>query len=148
MTPKSRIQKGRAFENWIADQIEEIGLGGSRREIGSGSGKKKGDIFANIPFLIEAKNHAKMNIWKGIRQAKDQARIGNKDPDKWTLVIREPGSPTDNPNAYAVIDLHEFLKLLKKDADPMTKSPDRELKYRLKALAQAAKQVEKYLPTI
>ena len=114
------MQKGKDFENYIARQIEEMGLGSATRQIGSGSGKRKGDIFANIPFLIEAKNHKKINIWESARQAKRQAEQGNWDRNKWALVIREPGSalptnPTDDPIAYAVIDLNEFLKLLKKD---------------------------------
>lgn len=146
MRSQSRIQKGRRFENWIANQIEAHGLGTARREIGSGSGKKKGDIFANIPFILEAKNQKTLAIPSWIRQAKEQARIGNKDPDKWALIIRDNETPEANPQAFAVIDLHEFLKLLKKSTEPMTASPDRELKYRLRNLSQAVKQVEKYLP--
>jgi len=146
MNSRSKIQKGRQFEVWCAEQIEEMGLGSARREIGSGSGKKKGDIFANIPFLLECKNHKRIQIWESINQAKEQAIIGNSDADKWALIIREPRSPTENPNAYAVIDYHEFLKLLKKDKEPMVQAPDREFKWRLKSLKTAVNQVEKYLP--
>ena len=56
MLSKSRIEKGKRFEKMIAKDIEAEGLGMARREVGSGSGKKKGDIASNLPFLIEAKN--------------------------------------------------------------------------------------------
>ena len=143
MKPKSAHNKGKQFENWCAEQIEEADLGTARREIGSGSGERKGDIFANIPFLLECKAHKALNVWKGIRQAQDQAEIGNWDSNKWALIIREPRSPTENPNAYAVIDYHEFLKLLKKDSAPQIKEPDRELKYDLERLKVLAQQVIK-----
>lgn len=146
MKPKSAIQKGKVFENWIAGQIEEMGLGMAGRTPGSGSGKRKGDIMANLPFLIEAKNQKTYHLPEWIEQAKKQAEQGNWDRDKWALVIRKPRSPTEYPEAYAIIDLHEFLKLLKKDKEPMIKEPDREMKYRLKNLAMAVKSVEKYLP--
>jgi len=144
-TTQTRINAGKHFENYCAKQIEEAGLGAARREIGSGSGQKKGDIFANIPFLLECKAHKALNVWKGIRQAKDQAEIGNWDSDKWALIIREPRSPTENPNAYAVIDYHEFLKLLKKDKEPLIKEPDNELKWKLKKLKQLSGEVERSL---
>ncbi len=145
MKPKTAHNKGKQFESWCAAQIEEMGLGAARREIGSGSGKKKGDIFANIPFLLECKNHKRLQIWDSINQAKEQARIGNSDPDKWALIIREPRSTTENPNAYAVIDYHEFLKLLKKDSEPLIKEPDRNMRWKLERLKQVIQEVIKEL---
>lgn len=146
MKPKSRIQKGRDFENYCAREIEAEGLGAARREIGSGCGKKKGDIFANLPFLLECKNEKNsQKLFTNIKQAKEQARIGNWNADKWALIIREPRSPTENPNAYAVIDYHEFLKLLKKESEPLVKEPDRNLRFKLERLKQSAQEVIKEL---
>ena len=146
MKPKSAIQKGKNFENWIADQIEEAGLGRASRTPGSGSGNRhKGEILANIPFLIEAKNHASLKWHPAIDQAKSQAEIGNWDSKKWALVVKDFRSPENNPEAYALIDFHEFLKLLKKDAEPLVKEPDRNLKYKLGRLKQAAQEVIKEL---
>lgn len=145
MKPQQSIRKGKKFENWLVQQIEAHGLGAARREIGSGSGKRKGDIFANIPFLIEAKSHKATSVLSWIDQAKEQARIGNHDPDKWVLVFRDPRSPEENPTAYAVIDVHEFLELLKKNSEPLIKEPDRQLKYDIQRLVDAGKKVIKQL---
>jgi Holliday junction resolvase len=114
MKPKSAHNKGKRFENLICQEIEAEGFGKARREIGSGSGTRKGDIFANIPFLIEAKNQKKLNWWQSIDQAKKQAEIGNWDRDKWALIVRDPRTPEKKPDIYAVIDFWEFLKLMKK----------------------------------
>ena len=120
MNPRSAINKGKRLENAICHEIEEMGLGAARRESGSGSGKNKGDIFANLPFLIEAKNQKKMNWWKDIDQAKHQAEIGNWNHDKWALVVNDPRT-AEFEHLYCVIDFWEFLKLLKKDKEPIIK---------------------------
>ena len=141
MKPKVAIQKGKDFENYICEQIMEMGLGHAHREAGSGSGKKKGDIFANLPFLIEAKNQAIPHILQWIKQAKQQAEIGNWDRYKWAVIFKEHRTQ----NCYAVIDMWEFLKLLKKDSEPLIKEPDKDLKWRLINLKQQCQQVIKKL---
>ena len=134
MKPRSRIQKGRRFEKYICQEIENMGLGKARRESGSGSGKYKGDIFADLPFLIEAKNQKTIKLLEWVEQAKKQAEIGNWDGNKWALIIRNPKSPEDSPDCLAVIDMWEWLKLLKKDKEPMIKQPDKDLAYDLASL--------------
>jgi len=145
MKPKSRIEKGKRFEKLLAKEIEAEGLGLARREGGSGSGKKKGDIAANLPFLIEAKNQRTIKVQEWIRQAKSQAEIGNYDSQKWALVFRDPSSPEANPEIYAVIDFWQFLKLMKKDSEPRIKEPDRQMRWKLKRLIDSAKAVLKEL---
>ena len=144
MKPKSNIQKGKRFEEYICQQIEEMGLGTARREIGSGSGKRKGDIFADLPFLIEAKNQKSLSWGQSIDQAVQQANVGNENPDKWALIVRDPRYP-EFEKTYVVIDFHEFLKLLKKDSSPLIKEPDRQLKYALSRLKESINQVNKLL---
>jgi Holliday junction resolvase len=141
MKPKSAHNKGKRFENLICQEIEAEGFGKARREIGSGSGTRKGDIFANIPFLIEAKNQKKLNWWQSIDQAKKQAEIGNWDRDKWALIVRDPRTPEKKPDIYAVIDFWEFLKLMKKDSEPRVKKPDKDLKWRLQTLKTLCNQI-------
>lgn len=146
--PKTRIEKGKRFEKLIAREIEAEGLGLARREAGSGSGKRKGDIAANLPFLIEAKNQPSVKIkailnW--IDQSKEQARIGNWSPRKWALVFRDPRTPEANPEIYAVIDFWELLKLFKKDSEPRVKAPDKEMKWHLISLKDAINRVIKDL---
>ena len=145
MNPKSKIAKGKRFENFIAKEIVASGLGKARREIGSGSGKYKGDINCNIPFLIEAKNQKQLAWWKSIDQAKEQARIGNYDLNKWALVVRDPRTLEANPDCYVVIDFWEWLELLKRNKEPKIKKADKEMSWKLKRLIQSAKQVLKEL---
>ncbi|HDY68415.1 MAG TPA: hypothetical protein ENH85_11565 [Candidatus Scalindua sp.] len=142
MKAKSSIEKGKRLENFICKEIEEMGLGQARREIGSGSGKKKGDIFANLPFLIEAKHWDKYDMNRWIDQAKHQAEQGNWDRDKWALVFND-FRKGEFQDVYAVIDFWEFLKLLKKDKEPLIKEPDREFKWKLQRLIDSAKAVLK-----
>lgn len=148
MKPKTSIEKGKRFEKLIAREIEAEGLGLARREAGSGSGKRKGDIAANLPFLIEAKNQPSKRIQavlKWIDQAKRQAEIGNWAREKWALVFKDPRSTEVNPEIYAVIDFWQFLKLLKKDSVPRIKKPDQDMKWHLIKLKNAINQVIKDL---
>jgi hypothetical protein len=142
MKPKSIIEKGKRFEKYLAGEIEEAGLGNARREIGSGSGRKKGDIFANIPFLIEAKNQKKIQILNWIDQAKLQAKQGNWSREKWCLVFND-FRKGEFQEVYAVIDFWEFLTLLKKNSAPKIQSPDREAQWATERLVEAAKRVIK-----
>jgi len=148
MKSQSIIQKGKRFEKLIATEIEAEGLGLARREGGSGSGKKKGDIAANLPFLLECKNQPSVKIqailnW--IDQSKRQAEIGNWSPEKWALVFKDPRTTEANPKIYAVIDFWELLKLFKKDSEPRIKEPDRELRWKVQRLVDSAKAVLKEL---
>ncbi len=151
MKPYTAKQKGKNFENWCAKQIEEMGLGKAGREIGSGSGKMKGDIRSNLPFLLECKNQRAVKWWEFIGQAKSQAQIGNYDKEKWALIVKDPKSvdptytSTGETIAYAVISYHEFLKLLKKEKESIIKQPDKELKWRLQKLKQLSGEVERSL---
>lgn len=142
MKPKSRIQKGKNGEKIVCERIERAGLGRARREIGSGSGKNKGEIFANIPFLIEHKNQKTIHFLDWVKQAKKQAEIGNSDTNKWCLTIQDPETPQLNPEIYAVIELDEFLNLLKRNQEPKLKEPDRNLKWKLEKLRQCCRDVE------
>jgi len=108
MQPKSAQQKGKRLEKYVCEAIEEAGLGRAVRTPGSGSGKIKGDAFSAVAFTIECKNQKQFH-WQDIDQAKKEAEGG-----KWMLVIRDPRKP-EFKSVYAVVELKEFLKLLKGD---------------------------------
>lgn len=139
MNPNSAIKKGKRLEKWVNEQIEEMGLGRAIRTPGSGSGKLKGDSFNNLPFLLECKNEEQWH-WKNIDQAKREAKDGNWDRDKWVLIFKDPRSP-EFEQVYAVIDFGEFLELLKKNSEPIVKTPDRELTYLFKNLKEDIRRV-------
>jgi len=144
MKSTSKIQKGRRFENYIAEQIEEMGLGKATREIGSGSGKRKGDIFSNLDFLLEAKNQKHLSWWASIDQSKKQAEQGNYARDKWALIIRDPRKG-EFQDCYVVMDMWEWMKLLKKNSEPIIKNPDRSMKWDLIKLKENLNRVIKQL---
>ncbi len=144
MKPQSSIAKGKRFENFIAKEIEATGLGKATRTPGSGSGKLKSDIFANIPFSIEAKHQRRIDILNWIDQAKKDAERGNYHTEKWSVVFND-FRKGEFQDVYAVIDFWEFLKLLKKNSEPLVKKPDRELKFEIQRLVDIARRVIKKL---
>ncbi len=144
MKPQSSQKKGKRLENFIAKEIEAMGLGKSMRTPGSGSGKFKGDLFNDsLPFLLEAKNEKQWH-WENIDQARREAEQGNFDKDKFCLVVRDPRYP-EFQRVYAVIDFEQFLELLKKNSEPIIKEPDKETAWHIKSLIQAAKNLLKDL---
>lgn len=145
MKSKSKLEKGKRAEKEVARRIERAGLGKARREAGSGSGKNKADIACNLPFLIEVKNQKTIKFQEWIKQAKEQARIGNSDPNKWCLVIIDPSgvqSP-ERMEIYATIELDEFLGLLKRSANPRIKEPDKEMARLLERAREFCRRLEK-----
>lgn len=144
MKARSAIQKGRRFEKYLVEQFNQAGFS-AHREIGSGSGRAKGDLRVNCPFLIEAKNQERIQIWQAIDQAKRQAEIGNWAKEKWCLVFRDPRTPESSPAIYATVNFWEFLELLKRQKEPLIKEPDRAIAWKIKNLIQIAKSVVKEL---
>jgi hypothetical protein len=144
MKSRSAINKGKRFESFIAGEIEAEGLGKARRQIGSGAGLDKGDINCSLPFTIEAKNHESISCLKWIDQAKDQAEKANKSPEKWLMIFKDPRFG-EFEKVYVTMDFWELLKLLKKDKEPLVKSPDKEMSWELKRLIESAKKVLKSL---
>jgi len=144
MNPKSAIQKGRRLENFICEEIEKTGLGKATRTPGSGSGLKKSDIFANIPFLIEAKNQKKIKILDWIDQAKKEAEQGNYDLNKWAVIFND-FRKGEFQSVYVVLDLWEWLELLKRNKDPLVKNPDKEISWKIKSAINSLKSLLKSL---
>ena len=145
MKPKTAIEKGKRFEKLVSAEIEAEGLGKSVRTPGSGSGKIKGDLFNNLQFMFECKNQKTIHFLDWVDQAKEQSKIGNQWKEKWALITFDPRTTETNPSIYATIDLWEFLKLLKKDKEPLIKEPDKSMRYDLEHLKSIANKVLKQL---
>ena len=144
MKPRSSIQKGRDFENWIAHQAELAGFARSVREVGNGSGKRKGDVSWAIKKTPEAKNdtaHFPKLLLDWVAQAERQA-VGGQP---WVLILRDPRSPQANCRAFAILDFQEWLALEQRNRQPKVKEPDRETTWKLRRLIEAAKSVIKEL---
>ncbi len=138
----SNQEKGDKFVKFVNEQIEEAGLGKAVATPGSGSGKKKGDSFNPLDFLLECKNEKQWR-WESVDQAKRQAQQGNYYKDKWALIVRDPRYPEFH-EVYAVISFWELLILLKKNKEPIIKEPDRAAYYDLKNLENSIKKVLKH----
>lgn len=144
MKAKSAIEKGKRLEKFICQQIEDMGLGKSVRTPGSGSGGKKGDIFSGLDFLLECKNEAQTNFLPNIDQSRRDCEKGNFYKEKWCLITRDPRHP-EFERIYATIDLWEFLKLLKRNAEPMVKEPDKDAMRKIDWARTKTKSVLKIL---
>lgn len=150
MKGKSAKNKGYRLEKLVAKHIRDSGVDPrAGREIGSGSGANKGDIRDSTPFTIEVKNQKSYNINGWVDQAKDQARLGNTDPDKWALVFRDYRTPESNPDLYALIDFHSWLELLKGlKSEFFEEISDKDLAYKGRraraAINEFVKHLEKY----
>lgn len=145
MKGQSKRKKGARFERIVAKEIEAEGLGKAGREAMSGGGFRKGDIACSLPFLLECKNQKAIHFLKDIDQAKEQAQTGNWNADMWALITADPRTTQDNPTIYATIDFWEFLKLLKKNSEPLIKEPDKSLKWDLEKLKVIINQILKQL---
>lgn len=141
MKPISKRNKGKRFERFVCREIEAEGLGQATRTPGSGSGKLKADVFSSLDWSIEAKHQKRIKILEWVDQAKREAEQGNFDSDKWLLVFNDPRSKPEFSQVYAVLDFWEFLKLLKKNKEPLIQEPDRDFRWRLERLKQACQDV-------
>ena len=143
MKPRSAINKGQRAENEVARRITRAGLGKATRTAGSGNGKIKMDVFSNLPFHIEVKNQATWKMPDWLKQTKEASGIGNYDPNKWCLIVVDPEGvqEPERMDIYVMVELDEFLELLKRNQEPKVKEPDRNLKWKLEKLRQNCKDV-------
>lgn len=146
-TPKTKIQRGRDLENYVADEIRRKGLDPkASRSIGSGSGnREKADINTSLTILgrnagIECKNYKVAHIQEWWRQTEKLCTIA-REPVLAYKLERETLGETK-----VVIYLDTFLDLLKKNQAPKVQSPDRELKYLMDRARAMLQGIIKRLP--
>jgi Holliday junction resolvase len=107
-------QKGNRFERQVAKQINKKFETNVRRTPLSGGMNFKGDIICIddnsiiSEFSFECKNQEKLNIWKAIKQAKNDA------PQRaMPVVVFTRNFETE----YACIEFEDFLNILKELED-------------------------------
>jgi len=147
MNPKSAKNKGNRLENFICREIEKEGLGKATRTPGSGSGLTKGDIFSNLKFTLEAKNHKSFSLGEWVNQVKNDAKIGSPYPNKWAVIFRDYRYP-EFKQVYATIDFWEFLGLLKSESGALTENPDREMRFELKDIKMRSNTILRRLNSL
>ena len=143
MNPKSAIQKGKLLEEHVAQRLVSLGIDPrADRQIGSGNGKRKGDIATDVGVTFECKNTKTM---KGSEAAK-QVREASLGYQSEALVWHPPNRPL--ADSIAIISLEDFLTLLKFKKDHQGRGEILD-KYQVKSHLEKAvfhlKQVSKEL---
>lgn len=136
MSIKSNLQKGKDLENFVAGLLNSSGIDSQAiRQIGSGNGKRKGDIHTSIDWTFECKNTARFDWGEASKQVAREAMGYGKE----VIIWHPPKTPLDS--SVAIINIHDFIDLLKTAQAPKIKSDDREMKYKLTALREADRRV-------
>lgn len=138
MNPKSAIQKGKDLENYVAELLVKSGIDRhASRQIGSGNGKKKGDIATAIPWTIECKN-TKTFKWK---EASEQVKRESMGYQKEVVIWHPPQKPLDQ--SICIININEFIELLEGVKKPTIERNDRQYRYKLERTVACLKDLIK-----
>ena len=116
-TPKARIAKGKALENWVAEQIADKGLDvRAKRAFGSGNGTtEKADVYTSLQILgqnvgIECKHVDSISLPDFWRQTQKLEKL-SREP---LLVIKQTGWRYEATGVFMYLDtLLELLKEIK-----------------------------------
>ena len=111
MSAKSAKAKGRRLQNLTRDQLRDAFPSLEEDDIKSQTmGMTGEDIVLSpaakklIPFSFECKNQERLNIWKSLEQAKENAE------DRMPIVVfKRNGSIS-----YAIIEFKSLVKLLRR----------------------------------
>ena len=147
MKPKSSIQKGKDLEIYVAQQIENKGLGKARRSIGSGSGnREKADIDTDMQILgrnvgFECKNYKTAHVKDWWMQAQKLEAL-RREP-----IVAYKLAGEGYPDTKVIIYLDTFLDLCKKAQEPKTVlwAENRDSRWKIQRLIKDLKEVEKLL---
>lgn len=140
MKNKSAKAKGKVLEDFVAQKIRESGLdNNAKRQIGSGSGKFKGDISTSINWCIECKN-TRSFMWDKTSKQVAREAMGTQNE---VIVWHPYGRPLDD--SIAILNINDFIELLKRNQEPKIKEPDKEMKWNLIKLKSAINNILKQL---
>ena len=147
MQPRTAIAKGKALENYVADQIRSKGIDPkARRSIGSGSGtREKADIDTTMMILgvnvgIECKNYAVAKVREWWAQA-EKLEFVRRVP---VVTYKLKGESYEDTKV--ILRLDTFLDMAKRAEEPKIMADDNfQQKRDLQYLKNAIKVVEKYL---
>lgn len=96
------------LEKWVAERFRHTGIDPQARpEIGSGSGRLKGDIATKLPITIECKNTRTFKANKFMRQVEKES-LGYQD---FVIIWHPCGVPMEDSKVFMTYEF--FEKLLK-----------------------------------
>ena len=132
-------QRGKELENFVADKLKSSGLDPQAiRQIGSGSGLRKGDIHNSLGWTFECKNVGRFNWEEAAKQVRREAMGYQKE----CIVYHPKNRPLDD--SVAIININDFIELLKGERRG-TNDLDKIPRYELSKLREMLRRVEKYL---
>lgn len=141
MKAKSAHQKGKLLESYVADRISHLDPQ-AVRQIGSGSGHRKGDIHNSLGLCIECKNTKVFNLKATLAQVRREA-MGYQEE---VIIWHPPQKPL--ADSIVVLGLDFFITLLEARQNGMAKEDilDKyEVKNNLQKAIHHLKQVDKNL---
>jgi len=139
---KNTRQKGRKLVKIILGILRRELDGSSYEVVGSGMGKDKGDIrVPRLDLVIEVKNQQTIRMAEWVKQAEKEG-LGYSEA---VVMWRHPESPQERPDIRVDMSLDYFIELAQRFAEPITKEPSRELKYKLERLKNDCHQVIKLI---
>lgn len=140
MKPKSAHKKGNRFENYLIDYLRENLDAGTHRTYASGRGIDKQDvIIPNYEIELEAKNQKTIKLIDWWEQCKSQ-EFGNTG----ILAIRNPRK-AEFQETLIVMSMDIWMELLKGKPEEIETGNDKNLKWKVKKLKDAAHEVFKSL---
>lgn len=141
MLGSSAVQKGKLLENFIVDQLRLSGVDiHARRTKGSGGYLEKGDIYNKLNLNIECKNQKTFQFRKFWTQTLKDSEKTHSTP---ILIWHPPNLPLED--SAVMMPLDYFCNLLKRAEEPKIKEPDREFKWQVQRLVDAARAVIKQI---
>lgn len=132
-------QRGKDLENFVADKLKSSGLDPQAiRQIGSGSGLRKGDIHNSLGWTFECKNVGRFNWEEAAKQVRREAMGYQKE----AIIYHPKNRPLDD--SVAIININDFMELLKgerREMNDISKIP----KYLVNKVREELRQLLKYL---
>lgn len=101
-------QKGRTFENDVAEFLNEGGIFKNVERRRLQGVLDKGDLTNTEPFVVECKNTKKINLAEAVDEAEREAVNANQPYG--VAVIKRPRKNV--AQSYAVLSLATFVRLL------------------------------------
>ena len=138
VNPKKKGNRGENnFFKWLRNHN---GDKSAMRNPSSGAGYYKSDVINSIGYNFEVKTVKKLGLQQAWKQSERDAEKSQAIP---SVVIHFDGMPEDM--WLIVIDNYTWADMFKKAQEPKSKEPDRQMRYDLQALKNAATRVMKYL---
>lgn len=132
-------QRGKDLENFVADKLKNSGLDPQAiRQIGSGSGLRKGDIHNSLGWTFECKNVGRFNWEEAAKQVRREAMGYQKE----CIIYHPKNRPLDD--SVAIININDFIELLKGERREMN-DLDKIPAYFVNRIRLELKQLLKYL---